>query len=156
MNGLAICLVSVLALSCASAPSANRADEERLLALHEETLEAHRRSDVEMLLRSEAQDHVMVNRGEISRPTLEQRRAFLGPYLRATRFTEYVDAIPPIVRVSQDGTLGWVIVQVRVRGEQVGASGASRPRAFEAARIELYEKRANAWRRVGNGYNFKG
>lgn len=146
------CIVS---LSCTSASPSPAGDRARLLALHAEAMAAHRSGDVELLLKDEAQDYVVANRGEISHPTLEERRAFLGPYLRDTRFTEYVDVVPPIVRVSRDGTLGWVIVQVRARGEQVDAEGTRQPLEFESAWISLYEKRGKEWRRVGNVSNFK-
>lgn len=146
------CLVSLSCLTASPSPADDRA---RLLELHAETMEAHRSGDVELLLKDEAQDFVVASRGEISHPTLEERRGFLGPYLRATRFTEYVDVVPPVVKVSRDGTLGWVIVQVRARGEQVAADGTRQPLEFESAWISLYEKRGKEWRRVGNVSNFK-
>jgi hypothetical protein len=130
-------------------------DRARLLQLHAKAMEAHRAGNVEMLLEDESEDYVVASRGRISHPTLKDRRAALGPYLRETRFTEYVDVVPPVVTVSKDGTLGWVIVQVRARGEQVGANGAKEPFEFESAWIELYEKRGKEWRRVGNVSNFK-
>jgi hypothetical protein len=58
----------------------------------------------------------------------------------------------PIVSVSADGTLGWVVVQVRARGVQ---GDAKEPLAFVSAWIELYEKRKGRWVRVGNVSNFK-
>lgn len=158
-------LVSVVNLSCTSASSSPASDpadpadpandRARLLELHAESMEAHRAGDVERLLADEGQEFVVASRGEISHPTVEERRAFLGPYLRATRFTEYVDVVPPIVKVSRDGTLGWVIVQVRAKGEQVVADGSRQPLEFESAWISLYEKHGGEWRRIGNVSNFK-
>src|SRR5262245_35914200 len=106
-------------MACGSAPVDTAGDRARLLALHEEAMEAHRKSDVELLLRGDDADFVLASRGEISRPSLDQRRQFLGNYLRGVRFAEYVDVVPPVVRVSADGTAGWVIVQVRARGTEV-------------------------------------
>ena len=126
-----------------------------LLALHEEVMEAHRRSDVGLLLAAEGDDYVVANRGEITRPTVAQRRDRLGSYLARTRFAEYRDLVPPIVKVSRDGSLGWVIVQVGARGVQTDDAGAEGPIAFVCAWIELYEKRDGAWRSVGNVSNFK-
>jgi hypothetical protein len=148
-------LVSVVSLSCGPVPSNRVDDRARLLELHAEAMEAHRAGDIELLLRAESQEYVVASRGQVSHPTLEDRRAALGPYLRETRFTEYVDVVPPVVKVSRDGTLGWVIVQVRARGEQAGLGGATQPVEFESAWIELYEKLGNEWRRVGNVSNFK-
>ena len=119
-------------------------------------MRAHRESDVELLLRSEGAAFISVNRGQITEPTLEARRARFQRYLETTRFTEYVDLVPPIVRVSADGSLGWVIVQVRAVGVQTTQDGGSQPLAFESAWIELYERRGDSWYRVGNVSNFKG
>jgi hypothetical protein len=145
--------VAAVLMACTTIPTDNAADRARLLALHEQAMEAHRKSDVELLLQADAEDFVLANRGEISRPSLEQRRQFLGPYLRGVRFAEYVDMVPPVVHVSADGTAGWVIAQVRARGVEV--SGAGRSLQFESTWIELYEKRGGGWRRVGNVSNFK-
>jgi hypothetical protein len=139
--------------SCAVVTVDTSVDRTRLLALHEQAMEAHRKSDVELLLQADAEDFVLANRGEISRPTLEQRRQFLGTYLRGVRFAEYIDVVAPVVHVSADGTAGWVIAQVRARGTEIG--GAGRLLQFESAWIELYEKRGGGWRRVGNVSNFK-
>ena len=145
---------AVVALtSCATVPGDVAGDRAALLALHEEAMEAHRKSDVELLLRADADDFVLANRGEISRPSLEQRRQLLGTYLRGVRFSEYIDTTAPVVHVSADGSTGWLIAQVRAQGTEV--AGAGRSLRFESAWIELYEKRDGQWRRVGNVSNFK-
>ena len=152
MKAIFGCMAAAL-MSCAAVPVDTAGDRARLLALHEQAMEAHRKGDVDLLLQAEAEDFVLGNRGQVSRPSLEQRRQFLGPYLGRVRFDEYVDVVAPLVHVSADGTTGWVIAQVRARGAEVG--GAGRSIQFESAWIELYEKRGGGWRRVGNVSNFK-
>jgi hypothetical protein len=148
--------ILVLLALCGSANGAPPlAAQAELLALHEEAMRAHRESNVELLLRADAPDFVLANRGQVTQPTLDERRARFQQYLKTTRFTEYVDLVPPLVRVSEDGSLGWVIVQVRAAGVQTTADGGSRPLAFESAWIELYERREGRWYRVGNVSNFK-
>ena len=153
---LPILTVAALLTGCASTnivPSLEA--ETELLALHEEAMRAHRESNAELLLRAEAPDYVVASRGQITQPTLDERRARLERYLGTTRFTEYIDLVPPVVRVSEDGSLGWVIVQVRAAGLQATPDGRSEPLAFESAWIELYERRGGSWYRVGNVSNFK-
>lgn len=130
-------------------------DSERLLQLHRDAMQAHLDQDVEAILEDETEDYVVVSRGQVSTPTKEQRRDRLGPYLAATKFTVYRDEIEPIVTVSEDGTLGWIIVRVYARGAQTTSSGESRPIEFTSAWIELYEKRNGNWVRVGNVSNFE-
>ncbi|HNN92219.1 MAG TPA: hypothetical protein PKI03_08125 [Pseudomonadota bacterium] len=126
-----------------------------LRALHEKVMRAHRQSNVELLLEDEAEDNVVANRGEISRPTLKARRERLGAYLKATTFSEYKDSVDPVVSVSADATQGWVIAQVSARGKQRTEKGDEVPLQFVSAWIELYEKRGGKWQRTGNVSNFK-
>jgi hypothetical protein len=151
-----VAIVCSAVVSCASttdAPASSDADQ--LLALHEEVLRAHRESNIDLLLEAEEDDYVVANRGEITTPNRKSRRELLGPYLQQTRFSKYADKVPPIVKVSSDGSLGWVIVQVEARGEQTTSTGAVEPLEFVSAWIELYEKRNGRWVRVGNVSNFK-
>jgi hypothetical protein len=153
---IAALAISVLLAACGSTNIAPAHDARaKLLALHEEVMQAHRESNADLLLRSDAADAVIANRGQITQPTLDERRARLEQYLGTTRFAEYTDLVPPIVQVSDDGSLGWVIVQVRGAGVQTTQDGGPKPLAFESAWIELYERRGESWYRVGNVSNFK-
>jgi hypothetical protein len=128
---------------------------EILLEAHREVLKAHRTSDLQALLDGESDDYILASRGEVSHPRKAERGAQLGPYLKRTRFTEYKDLIEPIVNISQDESLAWVVVQVGASGMQKGDDGTEKPIRFVSAWIELYEKRGGRWLRVGNVSNFK-
>lgn len=148
-----------LALTVAScAPSTVRSsssDVEELLALHEQGLRAHRESDVELLLEAQGSDFTVSSNGQVFHPTVEESRKSLGPYLQSTRFSVYRDQIPPIVKVSKDGSLGWVIVQIEAKGEQTVPDGRVMPLEFVSSWISLYEKQGGRWVSVGNVSNFK-
>jgi len=153
---MAATLVAVAALAqtpgSAAGPAASDAD--LLRALHEKTMRAHRESRVEMLLEDQAAEMVIVNRGAVTRPSLEERRTGFGSYFGRTTFSEYRDLVDPMVTVSRDGTLGWVIVQVGAKGVQT-EDGARKPVEFVSAWVELYEKRNGRWYGVGNVSNFR-
>ena len=149
-------LVSLFVLATASPALCLAAtDAERLAALHQKAMRAHLESDVELLLEDEAEAYVVASRGEVIRPTLAERRAQFGSYLGRTTFSEYRDIAEPIITVSADGTLGWVVVQVHAVGEQAGADGETHRIEFTSAWIELYQKHDGRWLRVGNVSNFK-
>jgi hypothetical protein len=139
-------VAAVVCLALGAGPARAATDVESLKALHEKVLRAHRAGDVEILFEDEGAGYVVANRGEVTRPTREERRSWLGPYLRSTTFEEYADVTEPVVKVSGDGTLGCT---------QAATGGEKRPLAFESAWIELYEKRDGRWYRVGNVSNFK-
>ncbi len=157
VRSLVAALASAAMLAaCAVAPPANTdAERASLLHLHEQVMAAHRDSNLDLLFAAEAPDYLLANRGEVSRPELQARRQRFAAYFASTRFAEYVDVVPPVAQVSADGSLGWVVAQVRARGEQIGAGGAREPVAFESAWVELYEKRQGRWWRMGNVSNFK-
>jgi hypothetical protein len=156
MNARALAARLALAfLAIGSAGGAARSDEQELRALHETILRAHRERDLRAWLSIESDRYVVANRGQISHPSKAEREKFLGPYLSSTRFREYKDAVPPIVQISKDGSLGWLIAQVHAAGVQADAAGKEKPIEFTSAWIELYEKQNGRWVCVGNVSNFK-
>jgi hypothetical protein len=154
VRGLAFvagCGALVLAVvSCGTGSPSPDDDKARLLALHEQAIRAHLEGDVDTLLAPETDEYVLVSRGELLFPTLAERAAQFGPYLAETEFTTYGDIVPPVVTVSDDGTLGWLVCRVRVEGTRTSASGETQPVDSTWAWIELYRKIDGRWRRVGN------
>jgi hypothetical protein len=132
-----------------------RTDREQLLQLHKRVLQHHLDGDIDDWLRSESEEYVLANRGEVSFPGKRERAATIGRYLKRSKFRIYRDLIEPIVRVSRDGTLGWVIAHVEAEGVSRKEDGQQEPIHFISAWIELYEKKSGRWLRVGNVSNFK-
>lgn len=145
----------LLGLHPAAVPAqdSRAAGERALRAAHETILRAHRENDLPAWTSLEADEFVEANRGRVTFPTREERRARRAPYLRETRFTRYEDLREPIVDVSDDGTLGWVIARVAARGVRTTADGTREPVEFVAAWVELYRKIDGRWRLVGNVSN---
>jgi hypothetical protein len=148
-------LLAPLFMAWTSAVSSSPpSDEQQLLALHQAGLTAHLKGDVDSLLAAQADDFVLVNRGDISTPTKEQRRAVLGPYLATTKFDFYRDTVTPIVKVARDGSLAWVIARVEARGSRATPESGKAGVEFEVAWIELYERRGSQWVAIGNVSSF--
>lgn len=131
-----------------------RGDVEQILELHKAVLDAHKAGDVDGLLAAEPGEIVSVSRGEVLFPTKSERVRSFERYLKSTEFEEYRDLIDPIIRVSEDGTLGWLIAQVKIPGTQAGNEERVRIDSVWAW-IELYEKRNGRWYRVGEVSNVK-
>ena len=62
------------------------------------------------------------------------------------------DLRPPLLRVSADGNLGWLIAEVEIRGTRI-VDGVETPVDAIWAWIELYEKQSGTWRLIGNVSN---
>jgi ketosteroid isomerase-like protein len=128
-------------------------DVAALLRIHERDLRAHREGDVAAIARDTAEGFVSVSNGAIERPSPAEVRDMFTQYLGRTRFTEYRDLEPPIVRVSRDGTVAWMIVRVKATGTQKTDDG-EKPIAFTSAWVMLYEKRDGRWTKVANVSTF--
>lgn len=124
-----------------------------LKALHQTVLTAHLEGKVEPWMASEADRIVQANNGVVSFPEKSARAEGRAAYLGRTKFTVYRDLRDPIVTVSQDGTLGWLIAEVETRGVQRADDGTESPVEATWAWIELYEKQEGVWRGVGNVSN---
>jgi len=133
-------------------PAKARARAE-LLQLHRDVLRFHREHDVESWLEREAPVQIVAGRGEVSFPTTDQRHAQREDYLDRTEFTVYRDRRPPVVRVADDLSQGWLMAEVEVEGTQESEQGTT-PFRWVGAWIELFERGEDgAWRWVGNVSN---
>ena len=154
--------ISLFFTAIACAPAADlhsnpdpEAAREALLAVHEAGNRAHFETDVAALLENAAEEFVAVSNGQIYRQTKADVEAFFTDYLNGAVYSEYADIEPPIVRVSVDGNMGWIISRLRASRAQPDAEGIPQTREFIYAGIMLYEKQDGKWLRVANVSTFE-
>ena len=147
-----ICAAAVSILTASTPAVSQQTDSMALLSMHDRILEAHRTNNLESWMSIEATDFVSVNGGRVSFPTVQQRFTGRHAYLQASKFEIYQDRRPPIIRVSADGTLGWVIAEVEVKGVETG-NGETKSFHDIWAWVELYQKVNGQWKMVGNASN---
>ena len=160
MNSLrnSIAAISVLFLTtligCQSSPDFDALKSE-ILDLHQKSIEAHWNKDVDFLVENLSEGFVSVGSGEIRRPTKEEVRSQFRDYLNNTAFSEYADLREPIVGFSNDGSVAWSIVQVKVAGERMMDDGSTRAFSTIWAWITLYERQGDGWIRTGEVSNYR-
>ncbi len=130
-------------------------DAERILRIHKDLIAAHLAHDAPGVVSAEAESILVVSGGELRLVSKKERLETFRSYLANVSFDDYRDIVKPIVRVSRDGTLGWLVARVRIAGERTDAEGRKTPFESVWAWIELYEKRAGRWMRVGEVSNLK-
>jgi len=151
----AICILLAILAFHLTAFAQSKSAEDELIKMHQDLLQFHLKGDVDSWLATESDQYVVANRGEVTYPSKKDREARIGPYLKRTKFKEYRDLIAPVVRVSKDGSLAWLIAQVKASGVQTADDGKQQPLEFTSAWIELFERKDGKWIRVGNVSNFK-
>lgn len=142
-------LVSPVVLSAQEA----RVDVTELETIHAELIRAHVENLPDLWMSLESADYVSANGGAISFPSVADRRARRTAYLDAASFTRYRDLRDPVVRISDDGSLGWLIAEVEIAGTLPAADGSREEFAQVWAWVELYENTDDGWKLVGNVSN---
>ncbi|REJ77252.1 MAG: hypothetical protein DWQ47_12720 [Acidobacteria bacterium] len=136
------------------APEAVLTDEQKLLRYHRIVMDDHFFENVDGM-KSINSDMIVVSRGEVSRMSEAESDAGFDRIVKGKDHYIYDDLIRPIVKISEDGTLGWVIVRVYAKGTYLDEEGEpTEPLEFTSAWIEMYEKIKGRWLMVGNVSNF--
>ena len=152
MKRLTFVLLVVVSAVCASAqPSADLEKEKaELLRLHQSDREAHFKTDVDALLANSPDEFISVGRGKINRSRKEDVRKMFTGYFRDAKYYEWDDLEEPIIRVSNDASMAWMITRTKVRRVQKTVDGTEKEEKFVYAGIMTYEKRDGRWARVAN------
>ena len=122
---------------------------------HKLFIKAHLQKDVGFFVQDISKDYMSVSGGEIRKPTEEEIRSRFSSYLNNTTFTEYRDLREPIIGLSKDGSLAWMIVEVKVAGKRKMEDGLELDLNFICAWITLFERQGNRWLRLGEVSSFK-
>ena len=157
MKYLVSILLFVVGINVAQSQStANREKEvAELLRLHKSDREAHFGTDVGLLQGSAPEEFITVSDGKIHRVTKSDERKHFADYFKGAKYYEWDDVEEPIVRVSNDGSMAWMITRIKVRRTQKDEAGAEREQKFTYAGIMTYEKRDGKWMRVANVSTFE-
>jgi hypothetical protein len=121
------------------------ADRASLLRLHALAQTAHLDKRPDLLVASFADSFLNISRGAVTLRTPAENRARFQAYFGRSTFLEWADLAPPLIRISPDGQMAYVIVQKRVRLSALDSAWVPRPEHTIFAWVELYEKRGGQW-----------
>jgi hypothetical protein len=128
--------------------AAQQKAEGELLALHQADRRAHFDHDLNHLLASVGSELLDVRDGKINHLSREDVRNRFAKYFQHAQFTAWDDLEPPIVRVSTDGSMGWMIVRVRITYTEKNSSGKAKVHDETMAWMSAYEKHEGKWTMV--------
>jgi len=125
-----------------------------LLEMHAKSREAHFATDVEAAISDLAEEQIIVRDGVVRRMTKGDMRQNMTGYFAGATFHEWDDVEPPIVKVSDDASIAWMITNTKVRLTRAGGDGNESEAAFVYAGILTFEKRGGRWVRTTNVSTF--
>jgi len=139
-------------LACAAppvgrpSPKARAADRAELLRLHERQRAAHLKRRADWLVEEWADSLFSVSGGRVSVGRAERGRSGFQAYLDASTFQAWDDIVPPRIRISEDGTMAYVVVEKRVHLTTRDSAGAPQAERTRFAWLSVYEKVDGRWR----------
>jgi hypothetical protein len=150
---LLLCHLVTLAAHGQSSADLTREHAE-LSRLHAADREAHFRTDVDLLLHRSVERMISVSEGEIRQAGKADRRRSLTEYFRDARYSAWDDLEAPIIHISKDASMAWIITRLKVQRTQQDSSGSEREEQFVYAGIMTYEKVNGKWMKVANVSTF--
>lgn len=136
-------LVVLLALSTLAFAADPAADRDALLRLHSQDRMGHLNSDADLITAGLAASVQEVVGGHVRSMTRDQARQQFSQYLKTVKYTAWDDASDPVIKISPDGQMAWMIVETKV--EVAPLDHPDQKRDFMNSAIETYEKGPNGW-----------
>ena len=124
------------------------ADMAELLRMHEEQKTAHLTYNAELMVGDSPERPTTVQRGSVVKRTRAEDLARFKAYFGSFKFLEWEDIVPPVIKISKDGTMATKIVQKRVRGSSKDKDGKEITEHVVYAWLEVLEKIDGKWRLV--------
>lgn len=113
--------------------------------LHRKGREDHFNRDAAAMVAGFAEDFTNVAHGKVQKPAREASLTRLRDYFGRSTFLEWDDITPPVIKVSDDTTMAYVIVHKRVRLLSKGEDGKATEAIEVFAWIALYRKIDGKW-----------
>jgi len=120
-----------------------------LLVLHNKARADHFNRDAAGLVEGFADDYASIGAGKITRPTKEASLERFKSYFGNSTFLEWDDITPPVIKVSNDATMGYMIVHKRVRLLSKGGDGRETEVTEVYAWVALHRKINGIWQLTG-------
>jgi hypothetical protein len=106
---------------------------------------AHLAKRADLLVASFGDSFLNISHGTVALRSPAESQARFQTYFDRVTFQEWDDLAPPIIRISRDGQMAYVVVQKRVRLTAPDSAGVQQPEHTVYAWVELYEKRHDKW-----------
>lgn len=131
-------------------PESQEHDRDILLAIHADQRRAHFELDPELLFRNAAEQWTYIRNGRVERLTHAELVERFRVNFNATQYQEWEDIEPPIIDVSNDGTLAVMVEHVNIRLLRTAEDGSREELQGVYAGATVYRRDAEEWRSTIN------
>lgn len=136
-------LIFLLAFSTLALAADQSADRDALLKLHAQDRDGHLKGYADLIVAPLAPTVLEIVGGHVRSVNREDARRNFADQLKGVKFTAWDDLAEPIIKISSDGQIAWMIVQTKV--EEAPADHPDDKRSFVSSAIQTFEKAPNGW-----------
>ena len=136
---LALCLV-FSTLAFAASPIADR---DALLKLHTLDRDGHLKGDADLITAPLGPTITEVAGGHVNTINRDSAKQKFADYLRTVKYTAWDDTKEPVIKISSDGKMAWMLVEIKVEVAPVDKPEGKQ--TFMNSAIQTYEKGPNGW-----------
>lgn len=151
---LFLLVLTVILSSCTPTVDLEK-EKQALLQVHETDRRAHFNTNPDLIMEHAASEFIMVHDGAIDTIVQDQMKSMFSESFKGATYYEWDDLNPPIIKISNDATMAWMIVRVKVRRTQMDSTGQAQERKFIYGGIMTYEKLNGKWARNANVSTFQ-
>lgn len=145
-SGSFICLILPFLLTGCDIKTDISNDYKQLVQLQRQQREAHINKNADLLVSMFSKDFISIDSGSINRPTREESRNRFQAYFDNVEFIAWDNIEDPVIRISSDGTMAYIIVQKSVHLKIPSAGGEASESKNVFAWMETWEKRNGEWK----------
>jgi hypothetical protein len=130
-------------------------EKSRLLQLYKSSLQAHFEHDARKFLAEYASQWYEIRNAGVRLRTKEDAFLSIEQYFQRTHFYDISEVVTPIIHISADASMAWVIGEIQVRASQEGPDKKERNFSFRCAWVSIYEKQEGQWAQVVDAPSFQ-
>ena len=124
-------------------------------ALLQQERKAHFDRDVNLFMSEFADGMISVNKGKVSVATPQENKERIGNYFSSVKFIKWDDLAEPVIRLSDDGSLAYAIIQKQVILSRMDSLGKSFTDTTDYAWVSVYRKQKGEWKVECNVSTYK-
>ena len=122
-----------------------------LIRRHIQDRRAHLDKNIDTLLAGMADEQINIRDGRVSRRShAEAEDGFTAYFNQVAEFIHWDDLQPPIIQISQDGAMAWMVNQVRLHYRSINDEETD----LICTWLMVYEKQNGGWVAVANASTF--
>lgn len=125
-------------------------DKMAILRLYEASRQGHLEGDATRLLAQYAPRWEDLREGAVIVRAIDDEVRRMTDLLQGLRYLAWDDVNPPRIEVSSDGTMAWLLGEVRARAVQKQPDGSEREIAYRCAWLQVYARHDGEWAAIVN------